>query len=243
MLLIPCPWCGPRDEVEFRYGGQAHLAYPSDPESLSDEEWADYLFMRDNPRGWWSERWMHAAGCRRWFDLTRNTATNEIGPSYEAGEAGPSEGTGSVTGRRLAAPAGHGIDRSRPLAFTFDGRSYEGFAGDTLASALLANGVDVVARSPLQGRPRGVFSAGVEEPNAFVEISAPSLRPIVPATTVPLVDGLVAAPRAGVGRLPADDAGAPRGAPSRTYTSRRSWSAPGSRGCGRRSRRPRPVIA
>ncbi len=114
-----------------------------------------------------------------------------------------------MTGRRLAAPAGHGIDRSRPLTFTFDGRSFDGFAGDTLASALLANGVDVVARSPLQGRPRGVFSAGVEEPNAFVEISAPMFRPIVPAPAVPLVDGLVALPRPGVGRLPADDAGAP----------------------------------
>jgi sarcosine oxidase subunit alpha len=114
-----------------------------------------------------------------------------------------------VSGRRLGAPSGHGIDRSRPLAFTFDGESYEGLAGDTLASALIANGVDVVARSPLQGRPRGVFSAGVEEPNAFVELTAPAFRPIVPATTVQLVDGIAATPRAGVGRLPADDAGAP----------------------------------
>jgi sarcosine oxidase subunit alpha len=114
-----------------------------------------------------------------------------------------------VSGRRLASPAGHGIDRSRLLAFSFDGRPYEGFSGDTLASALLANGLDEVARSPLQGRPRGVFSAGVEEPNAFVELSAPVTRPIVPATTVPLVEGLVAAPRAGVGRLPEDEAGDP----------------------------------
>ena len=51
MLLIPCPWCGARDEIEFRYGGQAHLAYPADPEALSDAEWADFLFMRDNPKG------------------------------------------------------------------------------------------------------------------------------------------------------------------------------------------------
>ena len=92
MLLIPCPWCGPRDEIEFRYGGQAHLAYPADPESLSDEEWADFLFMRDNTRGWWSERWMHAAGCRGWFNLTRNTATNEIGVAYRVGEAAPATG-------------------------------------------------------------------------------------------------------------------------------------------------------
>ena len=71
MLLIPCPWCGPRDETEFQYGGQAHLPYPDDPASLSDEAWADFLFMRDNPRGSWSERWMHAAGCRRWCNLAR----------------------------------------------------------------------------------------------------------------------------------------------------------------------------
>ena len=54
MLLIPCPWCGPRDETEFKYGGQAHLPYPDDPAALSDEAWADFLFMRDNPRGPWS---------------------------------------------------------------------------------------------------------------------------------------------------------------------------------------------
>ena len=61
-----------------------------------------------------------------------------------------------MTGRRLAAPAGHGIDRTRTLGFTFDGVAYEGLSGDTLASALLANGVEVVARSPLQERTRGV---------------------------------------------------------------------------------------
>lgn len=81
MLLIRCPWCGPRDETEFRYGGQAGIGYPAEPNALSDEEWADYLFMRDNPRGWWTERWMHAAGCRRWFDLDRHTATNEMRPA------------------------------------------------------------------------------------------------------------------------------------------------------------------
>jgi heterotetrameric sarcosine oxidase delta subunit len=75
--------------VEFRYGGQAHLVHPSDPDTLSDAEWAEYVFMRDNPRGWWAERWMHATGCRRWFNLTRNTATNEIGAAYLIGEHPP----------------------------------------------------------------------------------------------------------------------------------------------------------
>jgi len=114
-----------------------------------------------------------------------------------------------LSGRRLAAPAGHGVDRTRTPVFTFDGVGYAGLAGDTLASALIANGVDVVATSPLLARPRGVFSAGVEEPNAFVEVVSPTFRPIVPSTAVPLVDGLVASNRPGVGRLPADDAGAP----------------------------------
>lgn len=78
MLRIPCPWCGPRDEVEFRYGGQAHVRYPADPGAISDAEWAEYLFVRRNPSGELAERWVHADGCRRWFDLTRNTETNEI---------------------------------------------------------------------------------------------------------------------------------------------------------------------
>jgi heterotetrameric sarcosine oxidase delta subunit len=78
MLRIRCPWCGPRDEIEFRYGGQAGLAVPPDPEALDDEEWARYVFVRDNPKGPFAERWVHAAGCRRWFDAIRDTVTNEF---------------------------------------------------------------------------------------------------------------------------------------------------------------------
>ena len=50
MLLIPCPWCGPRDECEFVYGGEAHIKRPENPDALSDAEWADYLFMRTIPK-------------------------------------------------------------------------------------------------------------------------------------------------------------------------------------------------
>jgi heterotetrameric sarcosine oxidase delta subunit len=78
MLQIPCPWCGERDEVEFAYGGQAGVPYPDDPEALSDEEWGEFLFVRDNPKGPFRERWVHLHGCRRWFDLTRDTLTHEI---------------------------------------------------------------------------------------------------------------------------------------------------------------------
>jgi sarcosine oxidase subunit delta len=78
LILIPCPWCGERDETEFSYGGQAGVAYPSDPAALTDEEWARWLFFRDNPKGPFAERWVHTHGCRRWFDLTRDTVTHEI---------------------------------------------------------------------------------------------------------------------------------------------------------------------
>ncbi len=73
-----------------------------------------------------------------------------------------------MSGYRLA--EGGRIDRSRPLSFTFDGLALSGFAGDTLASALLASGVDVVGRSVRFGRPRGIFAAGSEEPNALVSV-------------------------------------------------------------------------
>ena len=92
MLLIHCPWCGPRDEIEFKYGGEAHIARPLKPEALSDAEWADYLFMRSNPRGLHLERWVHSAGCRRWFNVARDTATNVIHASYRMGEKPPVEG-------------------------------------------------------------------------------------------------------------------------------------------------------
>ena len=112
-----------------------------------------------------------------------------------------------MTSRRLP-EGGTWIDRSQPIGFRFDGVEYEGFGGDTLACALLANGVVGGFRSPIQGRPRGIFSAGIEEPNALVAVREPWVDLIVPATVVPLVDGLVAASSAGVAGLA--DGGAPR---------------------------------
>jgi sarcosine oxidase, subunit delta len=78
MLQLSCPWCGPRDETEYTYGGQAHVPYPEDPAALSDEAWAEYLFYRDNPKGPFAERWSHSGGCRRWFNVVRDTATYEV---------------------------------------------------------------------------------------------------------------------------------------------------------------------
>jgi sarcosine oxidase subunit alpha len=88
----------------------------------------------------------------------------------------------------------HGIvDRARPLAFAFDGHRYRGFAGDTLASALLAAGVRLVGRSFKYHRPRGIVAAGSEEPNALVELRLGARRePNTRATVAELFDGLVA---------------------------------------------------
>ena len=86
MLLIPCPWCGQRDETEFSYGGEAHINRPEDPFASSDEQWADYLFMRKNTKGLHREQWWHSAGCRRWFNVERDTVTQRILSSYKMGE-------------------------------------------------------------------------------------------------------------------------------------------------------------
>ncbi len=93
--------------------------------------------------------------------------------------------------RRLV--QGGAIDRTRPLRFWFDGVAYAGFAGDTLASALLGAGVDVLGTSVSFGRPRGIMAAGLEESTGFVEVVSGSVsEPLVRASSLPLVDGLVA---------------------------------------------------
>lgn len=97
-----------------------------------------------------------------------------------------------MTGTRL--PAGGRIDRTRPIGFTWEGRRLRGFAGDTLASALLANGVRVVGRSFKYHRPRGLYAAGAEEPNGIMDLSwgAGQHDPDARATTVELAEGMVA---------------------------------------------------
>src|SRR5207237_3645663 len=69
MLLIPCPWCGARNQVEFTYGGDATLRRPA-PDA-PEAAWVEYVYMRDNPRGPHAELWLHAAGCRRWIVVRR----------------------------------------------------------------------------------------------------------------------------------------------------------------------------
>ena len=184
----PCPWCGPRDEIEFHYGGQAHVAYPADPEALSRRGVGRLPVHARQPAGACGP----SAGCTpRMPALVRSQALHgrrtRSMRAYRAERSRRDDGAATVRRRR----------RDRPLdaasVHVRGSRAHAGLQGDTLASALLANGVDVVCASPMRGRPRGVYCAGVEEPCAFVEVRAPSIEPIVPATVVELVQGLVAA--------------------------------------------------
>ncbi|MGB6354063.1 MAG: 2Fe-2S iron-sulfur cluster-binding protein [Steroidobacteraceae bacterium] len=99
-----------------------------------------------------------------------------------------------MTASRLPAPRGGRIDRSQGVSFDFNGHRFSGYAGDTLASALLANGVQLIGRSFKLHRPRGIFSCGVEEPTGLVDVGEGAVRiPNLRATVVELYEGLVAA--------------------------------------------------
>ena len=89
MLLITCPYCGARPESEFRCGGEAHIARPPQPGKVDDATWADYLFFRTNPKGVHAERWFHAHGCQRWFNMLRDTASDHVIGIYAMGESRP----------------------------------------------------------------------------------------------------------------------------------------------------------
>jgi len=91
MLEINCPWCGARPETEYSYGGEAHIVRPADPAAVDDAAWADYLFMRRNTKGVHAERWNHAHGCRRWFNVLRHTVSHEIVAVYGAHAPRPDE--------------------------------------------------------------------------------------------------------------------------------------------------------
>lgn len=89
MILITCPYCGPRNETEYHYGGQAHIPFPVAEDELTDHDWAEYLFYRDNTMGPYAERWMHAVGCRRWFNVVRDTISYDILATYRIGQPQP----------------------------------------------------------------------------------------------------------------------------------------------------------
>ena len=89
MLNIKCPYCGDRSQKEFAYGGDGTITRPKLNQEISDEEWDNFVYLRKSPRGKHIELWHHIAGCRQWFNLARNTATDEILAVYKMGEAPP----------------------------------------------------------------------------------------------------------------------------------------------------------
>lgn len=89
MLLIACPCCGERPEIEFAYAGEAHLVRPGADVKVSDDQWADYLYFRRNVRGLHAERWRHIHGCGRFFNAVRDTTTDRFAAVYETGAPRP----------------------------------------------------------------------------------------------------------------------------------------------------------
>ena len=89
MFIIECPWCGKKDQSEFTAHGEAHILRPENPAEQTEEQWGDYVFFRSNTKGVHYERWVHSHGCRRWFNVARNTLTDHIYASYKPGEAKP----------------------------------------------------------------------------------------------------------------------------------------------------------
>jgi sarcosine oxidase subunit delta len=86
MLLIACPYCGERPELEFAHGGQAHIARPHKPSEASAADWARFLYMRANTRGLYAERWRHVRGCGKFFNAVRDTTTDHFVAVYKVGE-------------------------------------------------------------------------------------------------------------------------------------------------------------
>lgn len=76
MLRIACPWCGERDEIEFRYRGDASCVRPAADAPL--DEFVGYVYARDNPCGWHLEWWLHSGGCRQLLKVLRHTLSHEI---------------------------------------------------------------------------------------------------------------------------------------------------------------------
>lgn len=90
MLLIHCPYCGAeRPETEFACRGEAHIIRPADPSTQTDEQWAEFLYLRENPKGLYAERWRHIHGCGRFFNAVRETVSDKFVKVYKAGEPKP----------------------------------------------------------------------------------------------------------------------------------------------------------
>ena len=166
--LVPCPHCGIRPKEEFTIRGDAAWrALPPSRRRTPGSTTSIYATIR---AGGYEEYWHHTSGCRRWLVVDarhRDPCGIRALPMPRSAKRG---GDG-MTIATVFPPAASSTAR-KPLNFTFDGRQLTGHAGDTLASALLANGLQLVGRSFKYHRPRGILTAGAAEPNALVTIGS-----------------------------------------------------------------------
>jgi sarcosine oxidase subunit delta len=107
MILLPCPWCGPRVASEFAHIGEVSVR--PDPGSATPAQWRGYLYLRANPCGWTTENWYHRMGCRRFIKVERHTETNEVrsaAPAAAAEVPGTAAGMAQVPDDTAGARAG-----------------------------------------------------------------------------------------------------------------------------------------
>jgi sarcosine oxidase, subunit delta len=96
MILLPCPWCGPRPATEFAHVGEVSVR--PDPAAATPAQWRGYLYLRANPCGWTSENWYHRMGCRRFIKVERHTETNEVRSAAAAAAESPDGGAAALAG-------------------------------------------------------------------------------------------------------------------------------------------------
>ena len=163
MLLITCPWCGPRAQIEFAYGGDAGVVRPADPEAVSAGEWLDHVYLRDNPRGPHDEWWQHSAGCRAWVKVRRDTWTHRVLGSGPPGADLDGDGSGACgagTGGDGSGTTGAGIrEDGRQSSGSAPGRNEGGLPGSG-EGALSGAGFGEGGRKPPGSAPGGNGSSG-----------------------------------------------------------------------------------
>ena len=163
MLLITCPWCGPRAQIEFTYGGDASVERPVDPEAVSAEAWLDHVYLRDNPRGPHDEWWQHASGCRAWVKVRRDTWTHRVIGSGTPGADFSGDGSGACgagTGGDGSGTTGAGIrEDGGQSSGSAPGRNESGPSGSG-EGALSGAGSGQGGREPPGSAPGGNGSSG-----------------------------------------------------------------------------------
>ena len=155
------------------------------------DQWFDYVYLRDNPKGRFDEYGIIPEAAAPGWSSTRNTETHEVFGTVTARDWAKKQGAARMTAS--GSPQAGASTATRRSASPSTARALPAIAGDTLASALIANGVHLMGRSFKYHRPRGVISAGAAEPNALVELREGGRKEAnTRATMIELYDGLVA---------------------------------------------------